>query len=184
MVVEVDANLWVDKYFKMFYRYAYSRIQDSSLASDMVQDTFLAGLNGLDRFEGKSTVKTWLFSILKRKIIDYWRMQGTRKTLPFAYYQRNDDLNETQFEDLIQSDGLNGESVIENKELKEKLFSTIYALPEKWIPIVIDRLINEKSCEDICEIHNVSVSNVWVIMYRAKNQLRKGLQQTWMNANA
>ena len=87
----LNTNSWTTNYYDLFYRYTVSKVNDHNQASDLVQDTFLAGLMGLDRFEGKYTVKTWLFAILKRKIIDYWRMQSTRKTLPFKYYQKEGD---------------------------------------------------------------------------------------------
>ncbi|MGB1103442.1 MAG: RNA polymerase sigma factor [Crocinitomicaceae bacterium] len=67
----IDTSNWVDDYADMFSNYAIVRVNDHELAKDSVQDTFISGLNSLANFEGKSTVKTWLFSILKRKIIDH-----------------------------------------------------------------------------------------------------------------
>ena len=61
---------WVDQYGDYLYNYAYSRVSNSETAYDLVQDTFLAALSALKSFEGRSTEKTWLISILKRKIID------------------------------------------------------------------------------------------------------------------
>ncbi len=49
------------------------RVNDVDLAKDLVQETFISGLKSIDKFEGKSSVKTWLVAILKRKIIDHWR---------------------------------------------------------------------------------------------------------------
>ena len=179
---ELNTETWTTKYYDLFYRYTFSRVNDHNQASDIVQDTFLAGLMALERFEGKSTVKTWLFSILKRKIIDYWRMQSTRKTAPFSYYERNSDPEENLFEEILPSNLFNAEQTMENSELRKLLFNAIYALPEKWVPVVLDRFIHEKSCEDICQGHDLSINNVWVILYRAKRQLREGLTRNWINA--
>ena len=52
---------------------------------------FFSALKAWDRFEQKSTVKTWLFSILKRKIIDHWRQQQSRKTKPISQFTTNDE---------------------------------------------------------------------------------------------
>ena len=79
-----DTSLWVDEYSDMLYNYSYTRVNDHELALDLVQDTFVSALKGLDNFQGKSTIKTWLFSILKRKIIDHWRKQESRKTRPMS----------------------------------------------------------------------------------------------------
>ncbi len=175
--LEINANNWVENYSSMFYSYTYSRVKDPNLASDLVQDTFLAGLKSLERFEGKSTIKTWLFSILKRKIIDTWRMQGNRKTVPFSTYQKKSDDSDSGFENNIQSIYRNGEREYEIKELREILFSSIYSLPKKWIPIVIDRLIHEISCEEIADKYDITVNNVWVIIFRAKAKLREDLTE-------
>ena len=68
----VDTSLWIDEYSDMLYNFSITRVNDHELARDLVQDTFVSALKGLESFKGKSTVKTWLFSILKRKIIDHW----------------------------------------------------------------------------------------------------------------
>lgn len=153
----LNTNSWTTNYYDLFYRYTVSKVNDHNQASDLVQDTFLAGLMGLDRFEGKYTVKTWLFAILKRKIIDYWRMQSTRKTLPFKYYQKEGDPDGNLFEEVIPSKASNGEEVMENGELREMLLNEIHALPEKWVPVVLDQFIHEKSCEVICHGRDLSL---------------------------
>ena len=183
MVIEnkrIDTNTWSEKYFDQLYSYAYYRTNDPDLAADIVQDTFLAGLRSLERFEGKASVKVWLFSILKRKIIDYWRSKNARKTLPFTYYS-SPSLSEGYFEQLLEADD-RVEQQIENKELKDIILRNIHALPEKWEGIVIDRLIHEQSFEEICEKYQLSINNVWVIMHRAKKQLRQGIERTWSRA--
>ncbi|MFT5821792.1 MAG: RNA polymerase sigma factor (sigma-70 family) [Crocinitomix sp.] len=172
---DIDTKTWYADFEQVFHSYAYARVNDREIAADLVQDTFLAGLKALGKFEGKSTVKTWLFSILKRKIIDTWRMQGTRKTMPFSMYQKNAGESDAGFENNIQSTQITGEREFENKELREALFKSIYALPNKWIPIVVDRLIYEHSCEEIGEKYEISVNNVWVIIFRAKAKLREDL---------
>jgi len=173
----INTNEWHKKYANYLYAFALSKIKDSNLAADLVQDTFLAGLHGLDHFEGKATIRTWLFSILKRKIIDYWRKQATRKTVSFSNYFTNDIGSYTYFDDRIESYSQSGNGIkeMENKELKEILYGTIYALPKKWVPIVVDRLIHEKTSEEICKKYNLTSNNMWVIMHRAKNQLKNKL---------
>jgi len=66
-------STWVDKYGDYLYSFAHHRIQDDSLAQDLVQDTLVAALEAKERFKGTSSEKTWLTGILKHKIIDYIR---------------------------------------------------------------------------------------------------------------
>ena len=68
-----DPETWVDEYGDALFRYALFRIQDGSVAEDQVQETFLAALRGKDNFAGRSSLRTWLFGILKHKIIDSLR---------------------------------------------------------------------------------------------------------------
>ncbi len=69
----LNSDIWVDKYGDALFRFAAVRVKDHGIAEDLVQETFLAGLQSKDRFRGKSSEKTWLFSILKHKIIDHFR---------------------------------------------------------------------------------------------------------------
>lgn len=62
--VIIDTSTWVDDYSDMLFNFAKVRLNDHDLAMDLVQDTFVSALKALSKFEQKSTVKTWLFSIL------------------------------------------------------------------------------------------------------------------------
>lgn len=68
-----DIQSWVEEYGDMLYRFALSRVYNEALAEDLVQTTYLAAIKSLKNFSGDSSPKTWLFSILKHKIIDHFR---------------------------------------------------------------------------------------------------------------
>ena len=72
-----DASTWLDEHGDVLYRYARSRIGHRELAEDLVQDTLLAALQSRDRFQGRATVRTWLLSILRHKIVDHCRRTAT-----------------------------------------------------------------------------------------------------------
>ena len=65
----LSPNNWVDAYADYLFNYAVARVNDSNIAKDLVQETFFAGLKSAKNFQGKSTERTWLVSILKRKVI-------------------------------------------------------------------------------------------------------------------
>ena len=64
----LSPNTWVDAYADYLFNYAVARVNDSNIAKDLVQETFFAGLKSAKNFQGKSTERTWLVSILKRKL--------------------------------------------------------------------------------------------------------------------
>ena len=64
---------WVDKYGDYLYGFAMSRLRNPDAANDCVQDTFLAGIKALERFDGSRDIKFWLRGIMRNKIVDQIR---------------------------------------------------------------------------------------------------------------
>ncbi len=71
----MNAELWLDEHGDYLYRFALSRLHDEEVSADMVQEALLAAWRGKSRFKGDSSLRTWLVSILKHKIIDYIRKE-------------------------------------------------------------------------------------------------------------
>jgi hypothetical protein len=69
----MNPESWVDQYGDMLFQFAYSRVGKADVAEELVQETFLAAIRAQKKFEGRSTEKTWLYSILKHKTIDHFR---------------------------------------------------------------------------------------------------------------
>src|SRR5476649_1518550 len=74
----IDPHTWVKTHADYLYAFAIKRIADEELARDLVQDTFLAALEKVNSFEGKSSERTWLTAILRNKIIDVYRKKSSR----------------------------------------------------------------------------------------------------------
>jgi RNA polymerase sigma factor (sigma-70 family) len=75
----IDPTRWVDKYSDYLFNYTIVRVNDRDLANDLISETFLAGLKSMKNFKGEATERTWLISILKRKIIDHYRRINSNK---------------------------------------------------------------------------------------------------------
>ncbi len=180
---QIDTSTWVDQYSDLLFNYAKVRVSDHDLAKDLVQDTFVSALKGISNFQGKSTVKTWLFSILKRKIIDHWRKQESRKTKPMSFFSSEGGMKKGGFLEGYSPKGklAEVEKEIENKELRQTIAGCIGALPDKWRGIVIDKMVEEKESEEVCNDHDITPSNLWVIIHRAKVQLRDCLEKKWLS---
>ena len=71
-----EVDQWVERYGDYLYRYALMRLRDPGTAEDAVQETFLAGIKHLEKFDGRVDVKYWLRGILKNKTVDHIRRGG------------------------------------------------------------------------------------------------------------
>ena len=76
----LDSNLWVERYGDALYRYTLVRVKNPDSAEEIVQVALLAALQAQKTFAGRSTEKSWLFGILKHKILDHVRTLKARRT--------------------------------------------------------------------------------------------------------
>ncbi len=81
MAIKANPHKWLENYGNLLYQYALPRVNDSVIAEDLVQETFLSALKGLDGYKGEASEKNWLFTILKNKIIDYYRKKATEQAV-------------------------------------------------------------------------------------------------------
>lgn len=182
--VLLNTDKWIDNYADYMYNYAVVRVNDSDLAKDLVQDTFFAGLKSAKNFQGKSTERTWLISILKRKIIDHYRKINSNKgkaEVRMNFYDDGENEGNWLEERVPQSWDNQSEKSIENQELKSQLESCIDALPEKYGMVFRMKTIQEFETEEICKELDITASNLWVIIHRARTQLRKCMEDNWFN---
>ena len=180
----LSPNLWVDKYADYLYNYAMQRINNENIAKDLVQETFLAGLKSAKNFQGKASEKTWLTSILKRKVIDYYRKINSNKgkaEVRMNFYEDGDNEGNWIEERVPQSWKNQTEIDIENEELQAQIDSCIEKLPEKYAIIFRMKNILELETEDICNELGITSSNLWVMLHRARTQLKECIGKNWFN---
>ena len=160
------------------------RVNDHEVSKDLVQETFFSGLKSAKNFEGKATERTWLISILKRKIIDHYRKTNSKKgqaEVRMNFY--NDGENEGDWieERVPQSWDSEVEKKIENTELQQQIDLCADKLPKKYAMVFRMKTIQEVDTEVICKELGITSSNLWVIIHRARVQLRKCLEDNWFN---
>jgi RNA polymerase sigma-70 factor (TIGR02943 family) len=180
----LNTNKWIDNYADYLYNYSISRVNNSDLAKDLVQDTFFAGLKSAKNFQGKASERTWLVSILKRKIIDYYRKINSKKgqsEVRMSFYDDGENEGSWLEERVPQSWDNASEKKIENEELKNQLESCIQKLPEKYAIVFRMKNVQEFETEEICKELGITSSNLWVIIHRARTQLRKCMEDNWFN---
>ena len=171
---------WVDLHADYLFNYTISRINNHELAKDLVQDTFFAGLKAMNGFQGKASERTWLISILKRKIIDHYRKINSAKgkaEVKMNFYSDGDREGEW-IEERVPSDwGNEVEKLIENKELNVVLEKCIGDLPDKYAMVFRMKTIQQFDTEEVCKELDITSSNLWVIIHRARTQLRKCMEE-------
>ena len=103
---KIDPNKWVDKYSDYLFNFTIVRVNDREVAHDLISETFLAGLKSMKNFKGEATERTWLISILKRKIIDHYRKSNSKKGRAEIKIQYRDDDNEGDWLEEMPRTGL------------------------------------------------------------------------------
>ena len=180
----LNPNKWVKSHADYLFNYAISRVNNHEMAKDLVQETFFAGLKAMDNFQGKASERTWLISILKRKIIDYYRKINSAKgkaEVKVNFYSDGEKEGEWIEERVPTTWDNEAEKNIENEELKETLEACISKLPEKYEMVFRMKTIQQFETEEICKELNITSSNLWVIIHRARTQLRKCMENNWFN---
>ncbi|REE83485.1 RNA polymerase sigma-70 factor (ECF subfamily) [Lutibacter oceani] len=178
----LNPEKWVTLHADYLFNYTISRINNHDLAKDLVQDTFFAGLKAKDNFQGKASERTWLISILKRKIIDHYRKINSAKgkaEVKMNFYTDGEREGEWIEERVPNSWDNAFEKSIENDELSVVLEQCINNLPEKYAMVFRMKTIQQFETEEICKELEITSSNLWVIIHRARTQLRKCMEDNW-----
>ncbi len=167
--IAVDAAKWVDSYGDALFAYAVSRLRDRSLAEEAVQETFLSALKSLDQYRKTGSEGAWLMGILKRKVIDQARAQAKQ---PAAL--ENDPIVSALFDkhgNWSKSARANSAmrlDSIEQDEFKVVFQDCLEKLPHTQASTFWLREVQQESAEEVCKVLDISTSNLWVLMHRAR----------------
>ena len=180
----LNPKQWVKTYSDQLYRFAFLRLSDRDIAKDIVQDTFLAALRNQETYKGEISEKNWLFTILKNKIIDQYRKKATSSELRHQISEVNfdeyfDKEDHWKMEVVPKEWTVDYSGGVESKEFFEILHRCIDRLGEIMKSVFSMKYLDEIESEDICKELKISSSNYWVIIHRAKLQLRNCLEKNW-----
>ncbi len=178
---------WVDQYGDYLYRYAVSRLRDGDAAEEVVQETFVAALRHVDQYEAKGSERAWLLGILKRKIIDLIRARNRTNSLAD---EDSNDPSETLFDrngswqKEIRTARYAPLDSLEREEFWRILRGCLEALPAKQADVFTLREMDDQTTEEICKGLEITASNLWVILYRARLQLSHCMKNRWQQDQA
>lgn len=179
---------WVNAYSDQLYTWAYHKTSSKETAEDLVQETFLSAFKAIKGFKNESQPKTWLFRILNNKIIDHYRKAARKneKTVDgeLLSTQKTDELFEPnghwKMADF-HAGWEDEEHLLDNKEFNTILENCIHRLPDNWKMAIQSKYQSDKKAKEICKELNITPSNYWQMIHRAKLQLKICIEKNWMN---
>ncbi|MCX6140364.1 MAG: RNA polymerase sigma factor [Candidatus Kapabacteria bacterium] len=171
-----DVASWVGLYGSELYAYAYRRIRSVENAEDVVQETFFAALKNVSSFRGESTPRTWLYTILRSKIIDFVRKAQRIEVSEHS----SDDLDNLLFDDkghwrsLAAPTSWQSPNTADPTESGFQDYINSCLAKLKPIPrtLLIMTYLDEVPAEEIRKEHEISASNYWVLLHRARHAMR------------
>jgi RNA polymerase sigma-70 factor (TIGR02943 family) len=176
--ITTDAQSLIDAHGDALYRFALVRVRDKDAAEDLVQETFLAALQGTYRESGPTAERRWMIGIMKHKVIDYFR-RTSREPIQQA------DPSGLAAEDTFLDDGHwkpeaapmqawteQPDRLIERRQFWEALAGCMDRLPPRAAQVFTLRELDELDTDQICELLQLTPTNFGVILYRARKQLR------------
>ncbi|MBT9519772.1 MAG: sigma-70 family RNA polymerase sigma factor [Dechloromonas sp.] len=182
---------YLDEIRRDMIKFAHLQLRDEAQAEDVVQEALVSALDNTKEFAGRSAVKTWIFAILKNKIIDLIRQQA-RTTNVSALSAEEESLDQA-FESLFKtnahwSPGARPSNWGDPEEsLREQRFWEVFDaclkhLPENTARVFMMREFLEFETAEVCLELSLTTSNCNVILHRARNGLRRCLESNWFSA--
>lgn len=170
--------LLVARHHSAMLRLAHTFVGSSAVAEEVVQDTWLGVLRGLDGFAGRSSFKTWLLRILVNRA----RSTGVREHRSVAVGDAGPVVDRSRF-DVSGAWMSPPQHWVEDSDerllaegLAERLHSTLQKLPERQREVVMLRDVDGLSGQEVCEALSISEANQRVLLHRGRSHLRQALE--------
>jgi RNA polymerase sigma-70 factor (ECF subfamily) len=171
-------------------RLAMGYVADRDMAEEVVQDTWMAVVQSLSRFEGRSSLRTWIFGIVIHKAKD--RGIREKRHLTFSAFQScEDDLTDTLDPSCFQQSGewaghwsvppqpwdeQTPERLLATQQTIHAMNSAIESLPTTLKEVLILRDIEGMDSEEACALLKITETNLYVRLHRARERVRKMLE--------
>jgi RNA polymerase sigma-70 factor (ECF subfamily) len=175
-------------------------VHSPAVAEEVVQETWVGLLQGIERFEGRSSLKTWLFSILTNRAKTRGQQEG--RQIPFSAFSAADCASDepalgperflpadhSQWPDHWslppQSWGESPEKRLLSMETQSQLADAIAALPPAQREVISLRDIEQWTSQEVCNALGISETNQRVLLHRARSKVRRSLETYFEKARA
>lgn len=169
-------------------KFAFLQLSSLPQAEDVVQEALTSAFQNLDSFKGRAAFKTWVFAILKNKIIDVVRQKSRLVAMPELF---KDEESELSVDELFDASGhwhkyeapqawQSPEEMMEQSDFWIIFEACLDHLPAKYAQVFMMREVVELSSNEICSKLELSISNFNVLMYRSRTRLRECLENKWL----
>ena len=177
----------VDRYHGRMLRFSATFLPSRAIAEEVVQEAWVAVLDGLDRFEGRASLRTWIFRIVANRA----RTRGARehRVVPFSSLSTEVDSEEQAVNpERFQENGMWGvpprrwedgaaDGLLMTQQGLARLQSAIEALPPGQRAVVTLRDIDGMDSEEVCNVLEITETNQRVLLHRARSKLRAVLEE-------
>lgn len=180
----------VNRHHGALIRMARGHVADREAAEEVVQETWLAVIGGLNRFEGRSSLRTWIFGILIHKAKD--RGVREKRHMTFSALESFDDDNEDVMDPsrFHQSGEWSGqwafppqpwddqtpEKLLASQQAVQAMTHAIEALPQILKAVLILRDVEGLEAKEVCELLKITQTNLYVRLHRAREQVRQAVE--------
>ncbi|WP_447507668.1 RNA polymerase factor sigma-70 [Acinetobacter lactucae] len=169
-------------------KFAFLQLSSLPQAEDVVQEALTSAFQNLDSFKGRAAFKTWVFAILKNKIIDVIRQKSRLVAMSELF---KDEESELSIDALFDASGhwhkyeapqawQSPEEMMEQADFWIIFEACLDHLPAKYAQVFMMREVIELSSNEICSKLELSISNFNVLMYRSRTRLRECLENKWL----
>jgi RNA polymerase sigma-70 factor (ECF subfamily) len=180
----------VNKHHGALVRMAMGHVADREIAEEVVQDTWVAVIESLDRFEGRSTLRTWIFGILIHKAKDRG-VREKRHTTFSAFEAYDDDTDEAVDPSRFHQSGewaghwafppqpwddQTPEKLLASQQAVNAMQRAIDALPSTLKEVLILRDVEGVEAKEVCEILKITETNLYVRLHRARERVRQAVE--------
>lgn len=176
-----DQNAFVTlvaRHHDSMLRLARTFVHSHAIAEEVVQDTWVGVLRGVDRFEGRSSLRTWLLAILVNRA----RSTGTREARSIPVGTDGPAVDGSRFgtNGMWSSPPEHWTDDIENRigatALRDEILSALAAMPARQRAVVMLRDVDGLRSDEVCEVLALTPANERVLLHRGRSRLRQALE--------
>jgi RNA polymerase sigma-70 factor, ECF subfamily len=181
----------LEQHRRHLLKFALLQVRDRAAAEDLVQETFAAAIAALERFEGRSSLRTWLTRILLNKIADHLRASGRKVSIDA--YALGDESEGDPLDAFFQANGRyvempqpwhDPQAALSQSEFFDVLELCVSGLSSQAARVFLMRELMGCAIEEICKELGISESNCSVLLHRSRIRLRACLEKRWFAAPA
>jgi len=180
----------VTKYHGSLVRMALGYVADRDVAEEVVQDTWMAVIESLDRFEGRSSLRTWIFGILIHKAKD--RGVREKRHVTFSALEATEDDNDEVVDPALFHragewaghwafppqpwDERTPEKLLASRQAVDCMQRAIADLPRTLREVLVLRDVEGMEAKEVCELLSITETNLYVRLHRARERVRQAVE--------